>query len=53
MVVLVIVLLVFVSVCPCQLIGNYLVGLVVRASVSRAADPRFDSRFIRGDFFHI
>ena len=27
-----------------------LVGLVIKASASRAADPEFDSRFRRGDF---
>ena len=27
-----------------------LVGLVVKASASRAAEPGFESRFLRGDF---
>ena len=35
---------------PTALCGNRLVGPVVKASASRAADPRFDSRLRHGDF---
>ena len=35
---------------PIPSFPDRLVGLVVKASTSRAADLRFDSRFLRGDF---
>ena len=34
-------------------LGDRLLGLVVKASASRAADPRFDSRLRRGDFARV
>ena len=37
-----------VAYCPCSV--HRLVGLVDKASASRAADPGFDSRLRRGDF---
>ena len=37
----------------CSPTHHRLVGLVVKVSTSRAADPRFDSRFLRGDFFRV
>ena len=34
-------------------VHDSLVGLVVKASASRAADPGFDSRLRRGGFFRV
>ena len=38
------------SACTCYLFLNRLVGVVVKESVSRAADSGFDSHLRRGDF---